>query len=150
MNLGKKIAALRREKGMTQEALAQRLGVTNQAVSKWEQDSCCPDIQLLPELAEVLQVSLDVLFDRPSGTDALPWADDGVLRVVLYVGHQLVGDSGAGERLAFCYEGPALNVSSQCSVRCADVAGDVHAGKDVICGRVGGNVTAGNTVTETP
>ena len=40
---GQRIAALRKQAGMTQEALAQRLGITNQAVSKWESDQCCPD-----------------------------------------------------------------------------------------------------------
>lgn len=150
MTLGRKIAALRRQSGMTQEALAQKLGVTNQAVSKWEQDSCCPDVQLLPELAEVFRVSLDTLFDRPAGGFALPWADDGVLRAVLYVGHQLIGGHEAGERIEFCYEGPALNVSSVCNVTCGDVAGDVHAGKNVTCGCVGGSVTAGNSVVQSP
>ena len=46
---GARIASYRKEKELTQEALAQRLGVTNQAVSKWESDQCCPDIMLLPE-----------------------------------------------------------------------------------------------------
>lgn len=50
---GQRIAALRKSKGMTQEALAQRLGITNQAVSKWESDQCCPDIMQLPALADI-------------------------------------------------------------------------------------------------
>ena len=50
---GARIAALRKQSGMTQEALAQRLGITNQAVSKWESDQCCPDIMQLPVLADI-------------------------------------------------------------------------------------------------
>ena len=46
LHMGPRIARYRKELGLTQEALAQRLGVTNQAVSKWEGDVCCPDIQL--------------------------------------------------------------------------------------------------------
>ena len=61
---GQRIAALRKRKGMTQEALAQLLGITNQAVSKWESDQCCPDIMQLPALAELFDISMDALFGR--------------------------------------------------------------------------------------
>ena len=59
--LGKRIAALRRDKGLKQDELAQQLGVTPQAVSKWENDQTCPDITLLPKLAQILGVSVDEL-----------------------------------------------------------------------------------------
>lgn len=48
--LGSRIAELRRKKNMTQEELAAELGVTPQAVSKWENDLSCPDITLLPRV----------------------------------------------------------------------------------------------------
>lgn len=60
--LGKKISELRKEKGITQEELAERLGVSPQAVSKWENDLSCPDIMLLPELAKLFDVAIDELF----------------------------------------------------------------------------------------
>ena len=59
--LGGKIASLRKEKGMTQLELAEKLGVTDKAVSKWERDLCCPDIATLPKLAEVLGIRVDAL-----------------------------------------------------------------------------------------
>ena len=59
--LGARIAALRKEKGMTQLELAQQMGVTDKAVSKWERDLSCPDINTVPRLAEVLGVSLEDL-----------------------------------------------------------------------------------------
>ena len=59
--LGKRIATLRHEKGWTQEELAEKLGISAQAVSKWENDQTCPDISLLPELAGILGVSVDEL-----------------------------------------------------------------------------------------
>lgn len=59
--LGKRIAALRKEKGMTQEQLAEKVGVSAQAVSKWENDVSCPDITLLPLLADLFGVSVDEL-----------------------------------------------------------------------------------------
>ncbi len=59
--LGTKIAALRKEKRMTQSNLAEKMGVTDKAVSKWERDLSCPDINSVPQLAEVLGVSVDEL-----------------------------------------------------------------------------------------
>ena len=59
--LGKRIAALRKQRGLTQEALAEALGVSAQAVSKWETDNSCPDISLLPKLAAELGVTVDAL-----------------------------------------------------------------------------------------
>lgn len=64
MVLGKEIARCRKNLGLTQEALAQELGVTNQAVSKWELDQACPDIALLPKLADLFHITLDELFGR--------------------------------------------------------------------------------------
>ena len=61
MTIGKRIAALRREKGLNQDDLAQMLEVSPQAVSKWENDQTCPDIGLLPKLAKVFGVSVDEL-----------------------------------------------------------------------------------------
>ncbi|MEQ3363423.1 helix-turn-helix domain-containing protein [Raoultibacter massiliensis] len=59
--LGAVIASLRKEHGMTQLELAERMGVTDKAVSKWERDVSCPDISLLPKLAETFGVSVDQL-----------------------------------------------------------------------------------------
>ena len=59
--LGKRIGMLRREKGLKQEDLAEALGVSAQAVSKWENDQTCPDISLLPKLAKLLGVTVDAL-----------------------------------------------------------------------------------------
>ena len=59
--IGKRIARLRKSRGMTQDQLAERVGVSAQAVSKWENDVSCPDISLLPKLAEIFQVTTDSL-----------------------------------------------------------------------------------------
>lgn len=63
LNIGAKIKAMRLSASMTQEQLAQRLGVSAQAVSKWESGTNMPDIQLLPELSVLFGVSIDALFD---------------------------------------------------------------------------------------
>ncbi|MBE6935793.1 MAG: helix-turn-helix transcriptional regulator [Ruminococcaceae bacterium] len=61
---GKKLAALRKERGLTQDAVAERLSVSPQAVSKWENDSSCPDITLLPQIAKLYDTTIDTLFGR--------------------------------------------------------------------------------------
>lgn len=63
-SLGKKISELRKEKSLTQEGLAEALGISPQAVSKWENDLSCPDIMLLPALASLFDVSIDELFGK--------------------------------------------------------------------------------------
>ncbi|MGN1368464.1 MAG: helix-turn-helix domain-containing protein [Aristaeellaceae bacterium] len=64
MNLAENIARLRREQGMTQEALAELIGVSSQTVSKWETSTTYPDVALLPVLADVFSVSIDALYGR--------------------------------------------------------------------------------------
>ncbi len=63
LNLGNNIKKYRKEKDMTQEALAEYLGVSSQAVSRWENDTTYPDVELIPVLANLFGVSTDVLFD---------------------------------------------------------------------------------------
>ena len=64
ININEQIAYYRKQRGLTQEDVARALGVTNQAVSKWESAQCCPDITLLPELADLFEVSVDKLLGR--------------------------------------------------------------------------------------
>lgn len=59
--MGNRISRYRREKGLTQEDLASQVGVSSQAVSKWENDLSCPDISLLPSLCRVLGITTDEL-----------------------------------------------------------------------------------------
>ena len=70
--LGRRIARLRLEYGMTQERLAMKMGVTAQAVSKWENDLSAPDIMLLPELARTLGVTVDELLKGRKSQEIVP------------------------------------------------------------------------------
>ena len=63
MSLGQKLAAYRRENDLTQQQLGNRLNLSAQAVSKWENDLSEPDIATLKQLADIYEVSLDELLD---------------------------------------------------------------------------------------
>ncbi|MBE6976925.1 MAG: helix-turn-helix transcriptional regulator [Ruminococcaceae bacterium] len=64
--LGKRIMLCRKSMGLTQDQLAEKLGVTAQAVSKWENNQSCPDITMLPKLADIFGVTTDELLGRQS------------------------------------------------------------------------------------
>ena len=76
MAIGKNIAQIRRKRGLTQEELGARLGVTNQAVSKWENETSLPDVTLLPGIAEALGVTLDALYGLADPKPQRVRADD--------------------------------------------------------------------------
>ncbi len=81
MSIGQNIAKYRKEIGFTQEELGARLGVSNQAISKWECEIAMPDIMLLPHIADALGVSLDVLYGRQEREAARSCADDFPLKM---------------------------------------------------------------------
>lgn len=162
MTIGMQIANYRKKLGMTQEELARQLDVTNQAVSKWESEQCCPDIMLLPKLADIFEITIDELFGRAADTPQLPWADDDKLRVLLFRGRTRVEDREARGRVEIMWSGDVKDLQSDFSIYCDQVYGSVEAGgsvtcdnvmgcvsagANVTCDRVGGNVTAGANVT---
>lgn len=65
--MGERIGILRQERGMTQSVLAEKMGITPQAISKWERGLSFPDLSRLEELAKMLEVSVDYLL---TGKDA--------------------------------------------------------------------------------
>ena len=71
-SIGNRIKQLRKSRGMTQDQLAERVGVSPQAVSKWENDISSPDISLLPRLAEIFQVTVDSLLGMPEKIEIVP------------------------------------------------------------------------------
>ena len=60
-SIGETIASLRKQKGMTQNELAEKMNVTDKAVSKWERDLSCPDANTISKLANILDVSVEEL-----------------------------------------------------------------------------------------
>ena len=99
MTIGKRIALLRKEKGMTQEDLANAMGVSPQAVSKWENDQTCPDISALPKLSKLLGVTADELLEGKAETPAvrvLPPAERKDMKDMLL---RITVDSADGDRV---------------------------------------------------
>lgn len=94
IKINEQIVFLRKQKGLTQEELANALGVTNQAVSKWESAQCCPDIQLLPDLAKIFDVSVDELL----GYTPVSASEDIVLAL-----RRLIEALPKGEDFAFTF-----------------------------------------------
>ncbi|MBQ9460047.1 MAG: helix-turn-helix domain-containing protein [Oscillospiraceae bacterium] len=116
MNIGIQIKTLRGEKHVTQEALAEAMGVSAQAVSKWETEASLPDITLLPQLAAYFGVAIDELFDFPveaefERIENMFWHErripqDAFERAVRFLEKQLAGGGDAvraNECLAYLY-----------------------------------------------
>ncbi len=64
--IGKNLQKLRRQRGMTQEALAEAVGVARQTIAKWETEESAPDLEMSGRLAGVLEVSLDDMVNAPA------------------------------------------------------------------------------------
>lgn len=97
--LGQRIAEARKARGLTQEALATELSVSPQAVSKWENDLTCPDISLLPKLAELLGLSVDELLSGKSKAASLRLVPDSERKSVDELMLKITVDSRDGDKI---------------------------------------------------
>ena len=127
--LGNRIAELRRAKNITQDEMAEKLNVTAQAVSKWENDISCPDIMLLPKIAQMLSVTVDeLLSDQPKkSVELVPEEkrksiDDLVLRI--YV------NSKDGDRVKVNLPMPLVKAGLEMGLKMPEVSGN-EALKDI-------------------
>ena len=166
------ISFYRKRQGLTQEELAKKLGVTNQSVSKWESAQCCPDIGLLPMLADIFEISIDELFGRKNEKEIyydlcseLPWNDDNTIRVFRTLGKKILEstDENGWINISFpkeCNEktrqyfkvevmgnlncDASINgdVVCQGNIECNDINGDVKECR----GNISGNVSCGDNV----
>lgn len=148
--LAENILYYRKKCALSQDELAQRLGVTFQAVSKWENAKAAPDIAFLPMMADIFGCYIDELFSRKvkAGCAEFPWADDGVIRGVVCEGRRILQRAPLLERFTFEVIGDAKQVQSECNVEVTgDVAGGCTAGKSItVSGLVSGGCAAGGQV----
>lgn len=120
-SIGRKIAELRRQKKLTQDDIAAELGVSAQAVSKWENDISYPDIALLSPLAEVLGVSVDEILNPKKESPTirlLPEAerknpDDLIFRIIV--------NSGEGDKVRVNLPLPLIKVGLEIGLSMPEV-----------------------------
>ena len=173
LKIGEMIKELRGNKGISQEMLADVCGVSMQAVSKWENGQSCPDIAILPMLAEYFQVTADYLLTgketdcgRTLGEDEAERikgslegrTERDVLYVIQYRNGEILdkemwemGKEGKhdavkivfGEEFGELSGGLHIEVWGNAEIESRSTAADVKAGGNVNCGTVEGNVSAG-------
>ena len=157
LKLNDTICFYRKKQGLTQEELAQRLGVTNQSVSKWESAQCCPDISLLPKLADIFDISIDELFGKdPKPTTnnynlctEFPWPDDEKLRVVFVKGRKILDKSdNIDECISIRFPHDCNETTRQYfkvevfgNISCdASINGDVVSHGEIECNEINGDI----------
>ena len=170
IRISETIRALRQNKGINQEVLADALSVSTQAVSKWETGASIPDVLMLPRIAGYFGVTTDHIYfggetppaaavsSEPASVPLFP--DDGVLRVVQFMGGEMLSaeeaKSGKVIELALS-EAAALAESTEKQIVIPTeihgsaaingiINGDVKAEGDISCGTVNGNVGAHGSV----
>ncbi|MEI6579277.1 MAG: helix-turn-helix transcriptional regulator [Eubacteriales bacterium] len=129
-SIGSKISFYRKLYSMTQDSLADVLGLSTQAISKWEQHLSCPDILLLPKIADIFNISIDELFEKTVEKEViynynpdLPWQDDEKLRVVLFngkkiVNHKIYECKEGKDVFLFDFHGSPYDMKGTCSIKC--------------------------------
>lgn len=152
--LAENIQNLRKKLGFTQEELAEKLGVTFQAVSKWENAKSTPDISFLPIMADLFDCSIDQLFSRDTQSNIkfcaeLPWTDDDIIRGVVCEGKKILQVTDKlTQKFTFEIIGDAKSVESKCNIEVSgNVSGGCSAGNSInVGGNLCGAVNCGNNV----
>ncbi len=162
MEFGNVVKQLRKEKGVNQEKLAELCGVSVQAVSKWECEMSCPDIELLPTLANYFNVTIDYLLTGSNPSSAacnteLP--NDETKRIVQYKGQRLITrdlydpsvkillkaeDTISGPVEIWGSADIEGNISggleASGGVNCGNIEGDINCDGDIHCAEIIGNI----------
>ena len=142
MDIGEKIFALRKQKNLSQEALAEKVGVARQTISKWELGETAPDIKQAKELSKIFQVSLDeltgndvkeVLIEKVSNTEKLAAIVRKILKVfgilivvsIILTIAGIIGFTGIGTKTAIEHEKTSMRIEetigdSACVVEVGD------------------------------
>ena len=124
ITIGKRIGALRREKGLKQENIAQALNVSCQAVSKWENDQSCPDISLLPKLAKLLGVTVDVLLSGEEEKPATVFVPENNRKDMKDMMFRVVIDSADGDKVRVSIPVVLVQIAADTGMKMFEISGD--------------------------
>ena len=171
--VGQRIRELRHKAELSQEQLAEKFGVSVQAVSKWECSQSYPDIELLRDIAGTFGVTVDYIlngtqqFNTAEALLSDEFPDDGVIRIVQYRGNKLIRKDDYDPNFKIPIEisddtecnvnveiwGSAKidgnvqgNINAGGSISCCGVVGEVNSGGAVNCNGVVGDINAGGNV----
>lgn len=145
------ISFYRKKQNLTQEALAQKLGVTNQSVSKWESAQCYPDISLIPQLAEIFGISIDELFGKSPKVSAINdmfYLRDNTFRIVVAKGKEIVDVKELNQAIDITFPKNCNETTRQYfkvevfgNIVCdASINGDVVCHGNIECNQINGEI----------
>ena len=129
--LGERIAEKRKAKGYKQEELAEMLGVSAQAVSKWENDLSCPDIMTLPTLAEKLDCTVDELLTGKEEVKEAVLVPESERKDFNKLVLRIIVNGSDGERVRVNLPLPLLKVLLDSGVSVSSVGGDKMDGLNI-------------------
>ena len=162
MSIGKNIARFRKAKGWTQAELGEKIGVSNQAVSKWESGTSMPDVMLLPVLADAFECYIDELFSREVKTEIhydhcaeFPWADDNTIRIFQTVGKKIIKSQEANTCIEVAFPRNCNETTRQYFkvevlgnlMSDSSINGDVVCHGYIDCHEINGDVSAQSSIT---
>ncbi len=160
--LAANISKYRKRSGLSQVELAERLGVTFQAVSKWETAKCAPDIALLPIMADLFGCYIDELFSRDVKTEIhydhcaeFPWADDNVVRIFQTIGKKIIKKQEDNNCIEVIFPRNCNETTRQYFkvevfgniVSDSSINGDVICHGRIDCHEINGNITSQGDVS---
>ncbi|MBR3610938.1 MAG: helix-turn-helix transcriptional regulator [Oscillospiraceae bacterium] len=121
--IGKRIAEKRKSKNIKQDELAEKLCVSPQAVSKWENDISCPDISLLPELAKILGITVDELLSgKPENT--VTFVPESERKNIDDMMFRIVVDSADGDKVRVNLPCALVKIVLECGTELPQISGN--------------------------
>lgn len=124
ITIGQKIAALRKEKGWTQEELSEKLNVSPQAVSKWENDISCPDITLLPQIAKLFDTTTDDILGCEKAAPIVEVVPEDRRKNIDNLVMRVVVDSDEGDKVRMNIPMSFLKMGQGIGLNVTDVSGN--------------------------